>query len=272
MKTAFVLSGGGAKGAFQVGVIQRLVEQGIKPDLIMGSSVGAINSAGFAHLGVQGMKDVWLNIKSPNDIISLNWWNILWAKGVYSTRPLRKLLDRYAPGPYQCEAIACMTNLQTGAIQYVSNKNVSPSEFLDAVQGSASMPFIMEPINNYWVDGGVREQTPLKQAILQGADTIYVILCGPPVQDPTEPWVNYWPPAISYGIRALGIMEHEVFINDLKTCLKKNNDPNYKKINIKIFAPDKSYIDTLQFEPDLIKIAIQAGYDLAGKGPIQLSI
>jgi NTE family protein len=50
MTTAFVLSGGVSLGAVQVGMLQALAERGITPDLLVGTSVGAINAAFVADL------------------------------------------------------------------------------------------------------------------------------------------------------------------------------------------------------------------------------
>ena len=93
MKTAYVLSGGGAKGAFQVGAMEYLHKKGLRPDLIVGTSVGALNAAGYSYGGMRGLLNLWDGIKGNKSIIKLNWWRLLWATGIYTTKPLRKLLD-----------------------------------------------------------------------------------------------------------------------------------------------------------------------------------
>jgi predicted acylesterase/phospholipase RssA len=67
MPTAFVLSGGASLGAEQVGMLRALVERGIMPDLIVGSSVGAINGAWLAGrpdaAGVEELATIWRSIR-----------------------------------------------------------------------------------------------------------------------------------------------------------------------------------------------------------------
>jgi NTE family protein len=74
MGTALVLSGGGARGAFQVGAVRYLYEQDIRPDIICGTSVGAINGAklaegeGAADQGLRGLDSLWLNLRENADM------------------------------------------------------------------------------------------------------------------------------------------------------------------------------------------------------------
>jgi NTE family protein len=68
MTTAFVLSGGGSLGAVQVGMLQALAAHGIEPDLLVGTSVGAMNAAWVAAHGTSadslaGLTEVWTRLK-----------------------------------------------------------------------------------------------------------------------------------------------------------------------------------------------------------------
>lgn len=76
-KIGFALSGGGAKGSFQVGVLKYLYERGIKPDIIVGTSVGSINAMKLAEgetsthgsgQGFQGLEQIWLNLRRDDDM------------------------------------------------------------------------------------------------------------------------------------------------------------------------------------------------------------
>src|SRR5687768_13779678 len=70
-KTAFVLGGGGNLGAIQVGMLQAVMERGIKPDVVVGCSVGAINAAAVAAnptvSGIELLRDIWISIR--DDVI-----------------------------------------------------------------------------------------------------------------------------------------------------------------------------------------------------------
>src|SRR3954468_9556304 len=76
-KTAFVLSGGGNMGALQVGMLRALVERDIRPDLVLGCSVGALNGAAYAAdptpAGVDRLEDLWLRLAGPDVMPASNW-------------------------------------------------------------------------------------------------------------------------------------------------------------------------------------------------------
>lgn len=261
MKTAYVLSGGGAKGAFQVGVMERLItDMGIVPDVVYGTSVGALNAAGYAYVGLDGLRDVWLSIKSRKDILSRNYLSVLWATGMYSMKPLRKILEKSIAGDARCEAVSCWVSLTTGEIGYTSNKVADRTAFIDAVEASACIPYVMETVGSR-IDGGCREQAPLKKAIVDGADRIIVILCNPIRENPEYEWKmpTGWFKWFKIGMRALDVMEHEVFVNDIKRCIAYNEDPERKQIDLKFYAPDRTLLDTLDFEPDKIQAALEQG-------------
>lgn len=139
-RTALVLSGGGARGAYQVGVLRGLVEQGFlssdRPeiDVFVGSSAGSINSASLAahaddlEAGIARLEHVWGTIHASQvyrtDIASLGRIGLRWAwdlsfggatrevqpKSLLDTSPLRKLLAEHVP----LSGIA--ENLRTGRL------------------------------------------------------------------------------------------------------------------------------------------------------------
>jgi predicted patatin/cPLA2 family phospholipase len=120
----------------------------------------------------------------------------------------------------------------------------------------------MEPVDRNWVDGGVREQTPLKQAIKSGHTDIIVILCNPITENPINKWKPTWPYPLSYGLRAIDIMEQEMMLDDIRECLAKNERPGYQKINLKVYSPKILLMDTIEFDPNKIRNAIQAGREV----------
>lgn len=258
-KVGVVLSGGGAKGAFQVGVLQRLIEKGVKPSVFFGTSVGALNAAGMAYLGIDDLTKLWLAIKGKNDILCPAWWKLLWMGGLYSMKPLREKLAQVIKGDSMAEAVVCYVDLPKGQIHYASNLDMSVEEFRRYVEASAAIPGVMELPDGVLADGGVREQTPLKQAIKAGCDEIHVILCNPMEENPVDHWLASFPKVASTIMRVIDVMEHEVFLNDILLCDKRNSDPNYKQITLKVYAPDILLIDTLEFDPAKIRQAMEQG-------------
>lgn len=271
-KTAYVLAGGGAKGAFQLGVMQTLDKQGIKPDLLVGTSVGALNSVGYAWKGIQGATDIWLGIKSRESILSLSTWEkirTLWRTGYYNMSPLRGILKNVMSGPAPegaPEAVACYVELKSSSVKYASNraKGMTLEKFRVYVEASAAIPLTMELPNDpdgkgLLADGGVRERAPLRAAIDAGYDTIYVILNNPISVDMLDPWKQSFPDILTTGYRAIDVCQQELFVSDIRLCDQKNADPTKKQINLIVYAPDKLLIDTIQFEPGPIRAAIAQG-------------
>jgi len=258
-KIAYVLSGGGAKGSFQVGAMRYLEEKGIRPEAVYGTSVGALNATGYAFRGMDSVEAFWRGIKGKGDILSSNWWRPC-AAGIYSTKPLRKILEHEILGPDlnpTCDAIVCYVDLIDLAVKYSNSSIDSKADFIDAALASASIPFVMEPVRGTWVDGGVREQTPLLKAIEDGYTEIYLILCNPVEEVDARKWSPSWPKIVSVGIRATDGLEHEVFMKDLDALLLNT------QITVHTIANPSFLIDTLEFSPDKIKVMVDRGYTTA---------
>jgi hypothetical protein len=99
---------------------------------------------------------------------------------------------------------------------------------------------------------------PLQQAIIEGADEIYVMICNPWIRNLEKPsGVGNW---IQVALHMIDILTHEIFINDIQTCLRLNNDPEIKTITIHLFAPDHLFTDTMDFAPKKIEYGIKMGY------------
>lgn len=249
---ALVLAGGGAKGAYQAGVIQQLIRE--RFDLVVGTSAGALNAVGYAHLGTNGLIDMWRGIKGRGDIFSYSW--LSW--GVFSSKPLRKIVSNAIKKPPQCDVWVSRVCLESGDLLYSK-----PGDhcYEDSIIASCSIPGAIQPVKIdglTFVDGGVRENCPLKRAIDFGADEITVILCNP-LSEKSWKDPGGMLPVASYVIRAMDIAMHEMLVNDLDSVKRKNSDPNKRNIKVRIYAPDKEPMDTLDFEPAKIRDAILLG-------------
>lgn len=189
MERALILSGGGARGAFQAGVIRYLNDVGWVPDLVCGTSVGAMNAVAMGT----GM--------SPADLIGL--WQSLSRRAVYLRRPawlIRSLLGRKPfastndTGPMRAllaqhiDIAALRKSRMEIIISTVDMRTSQPAWFdrseieIDHVAASAAIPvlFPWQTINGrpYW-DGGVMHNTPIAPALIRGAREIIVVLLSP---------------------------------------------------------------------------------------------
>ena len=103
-KTAFVLAGGGSFGAIQVGMLHSLAAHGIEADMVVGSSVGALNGAFYAGdptlRGVEKLGDIWREL-TRQDVFPMNWRTVLgflWRRDfLISHDGIRKLIDDHIP-------------------------------------------------------------------------------------------------------------------------------------------------------------------------------
>lgn len=253
MRKAWVLSGGGAKGGFQVGVMKRLLETESAPDHIFGTSVGAINAFALSAFGISDTEKFWLEINSRRHVLGPEWLKLFWAKGIFNLNPLKKRLMRAEKKVFDIPFSVAFTDISTGEVRYASNLAApSVKAMVDLVLASSAIPFAMAPIRGTLFDGGIREQVPLKKCLEFGPwDEVTIILCNPPRALPIEQNSFGFPKALTLGLRALDVMEHEVFLNDFKIC---------GGAKFRIFAPDEYLHGTLEFKRDKIKKAIDLGY------------
>jgi NTE family protein len=181
-----VLSGGGAKGAFQVGAERVLREErGYRWDRIFGVSVGALNAALLAQEEYDRLRDAWLQLREEDVHQRYGWplavfrLAILKRLGAYDNTPLRRTIERHAAGrPFRIPAHAGRVSLRTGAYELVSS---DAPDFLDAVWQSATIPVVWEPVGEAaWVDGGLRNVTPLGDALDYSPSEVVVIVTGRP--------------------------------------------------------------------------------------------
>lgn len=301
MKTGLILSGGGAKGAFQVGALDYLInEKKVDFDIICGVSVGALNASMVAQGDSNTLKKLWLEIKSPRDIFRQRLFGVLGglfgADSVYSNRPLWKKIDQYVD-PEKIrkkgkELRIGTVSLQTG--EYISVNQNFP-DLKKWILASTSIPVTFEPINldkKQVIDGGVREITPLSTAIELGAERIFVILASPTNvrHHPDKEYRSL----MEIGVRSLDIVLAEVCANDLRiaemvnanirswNAVKKKVESSghrvkdffqgidfihdkHREIEFIDIIPEEEIIGTLEFNPGNIRQAISAGYAEAKK-------
>jgi NTE family protein len=305
-KLALVLSGGGAKGAFQVGVLDELItKRGVKVDIVVGVSTGALQALGVAQKDVPGMVDEWLAIRKDSDIYKKRvlgaLGGFLGGDAIYNAAPLRRTLERFADeAKLKASGIKLLlgvANLGTGQFRTVDEQVPGIHNW---VYASCAMPVFFDPlvtrdangVEEQWVDGGVRDVTPLGAALELHPRGVIVVRASP---RPKPGPVRTFPNLIKIGLRAVDILQSEVSANDTATATMINDliaaraaqaavlatagigdaqaaqilkpfDDQISKYHFApnhVIEPEVEFSETLEFDADKIRAAIAAGRQAA---------
>ena len=187
-------------GAYEVGMLRGLLEEGIRPDLVVGTSVGALNGAAVAAsptLEMVGrLRDVWLSVdedKIFGGSLIAGARNLVRSRThLHSSRPLRGLIADLVPVstfeelavPFQCVA---------ASVERAEEHWFNEGPLADAVLASAAVPGVYPPVEiagEHFIDGGVVNSIPISRAVELGAQEIYVLHVGrieTPLQVPRTP-------------------------------------------------------------------------------------
>ncbi len=200
MTTAFVLGGGGLLGAHEVGMLRALAEAGVTPDLVVGTSIGAINGA-FVAADPAGAADrlgeLW-----HGEAIRQAFSENLWGRAVrlarsgthlHSIEPLRHMLAARLPVsdfaeltlPFHCVA---------ASIERATACWFSAGPLVPAILASCAVPGLLPAVrvgDEHFFDGGLVDSIPVGRALALGASTVYVLQVGrieSPLTVPRRPW------------------------------------------------------------------------------------
>jgi len=183
-KRVVILGGGASLGAHQVGAMRWLEEQGLRPDAIVGSSIGVVNACLYASGGVERMEQAWSQVRMGPTRFRPSWrHNPISGLSFFSIDPLRREFERFfdyeriLASPLELSFI--LLNLSRGEGQFVSNRHArSAADLARLVTAGYSIPILFPPVahrGEWYVDGGFAWNVPLLQAIEMGATEIYVL-------------------------------------------------------------------------------------------------
>lgn len=303
LKIALVLSGGGAKGAYQAGVIDQIHKRlGLQYEVVSGVSVGNLNGAMVAQDKVDELVNIWKNISDDKvykkkSVLKVVWQFVKHKIGignapfsVYNNDPLKKLISKHLV--YEdlvTDFLSGRVSLNTGEYK----NDLDADNFIDQVLASTAIPMIWKPVefdDQQWVDGGVRNVTPLSDVLNYNPDLIIII--------PTQ-WYSQKRYAsfrgsgdkgktldiIEVADRTLGTIMNETFMNDLDNLirinelvgqaerkdlvLKKENGKPFKYYECLIIPPTMSMGDPLNFDHDVTMKRFEHGIK-RGKRSVRL--
>lgn len=198
--TAFVLGGGGVLGAAEVGMLRALLEGGVRPDLVVGTSVGAVNGA-FAAAdptpeAARRLAELWRELAGQVFAASLRrqvGTALRTRTSLHGTGPLRRLLTEHLPVrdfadlavPFACVA---------ASVERAAEHWFDTGPLVDAVLASAAVPGLLPAVplhGEHFLDGGLVNSVPVGEAVRRGARTVWVLQVGrveQPLRPPRQPW------------------------------------------------------------------------------------
>ena len=204
MSTAFVLGGGGVLGAVEVGMLRALLERGITPDLVLGTSVGALNGALVAREPrlsvIDKLAALWQGAgNEPSQHVygdtPLRTVRRAMATGthLWSAKPLRRALEDEL-GDLTFEDLPVRFQVCAASIERAAEHWFTSGPVVPAVVASAAVPGLLPPAKvdgEHYLDGGIVNSIPLGRAVQLGASRVYVLQVGRidrPLTVPRRPW------------------------------------------------------------------------------------
>ncbi len=185
--TAFVFAGGGSLGAVQVGMMQSLAKHGVHADMVVGSSVGALNGAYYAgdptFDGAQRLAEIWRGL-SRRDVFPIGWhtlFDFLWQRDFHISHDgIRRLIEDHIP--YRnIEDAKLPLHIVTTDIISGDSIVLSEGSAAEAIVASTAIPGAFTPIhykNFYLADGAISSNTPVKIAVRKGARRLIILPTG----------------------------------------------------------------------------------------------
>jgi len=284
-KTALVLSGGGAKGAFQVGAEKYLREEkGYSWDIIAGISVGALNGTMLAMEKYDRLASIWENIRREEVFKGrFNFFTALklffGAKSIYCNDPLASIVDKEVkPGEIVKDLRIGTVSLRTG--RYTVYRGDDPN-IKKAVLASTVVPIVWAPQyvstdRQMMVDGSLRRFSPIGDVLDGEPDEVVVINCWPRHPAPLkEPLANI----LDIAQRALDIASSEIIYSDIhqfthinhnvqeaarkKVTLHNTKGKAYKYYKYLIIEPSGHLGSILDFSPETVERSRKAGWEQA---------
>jgi NTE family protein len=201
-ETAFVLGGGGLLGAVEVGMLRALLEAGVRPDLILGTSVGALNGALVAAdpgAGViERLVGLWQSAAGSREVYGDSAVRqvrraVRTGTHLHSSEPLR---DRLAQelGDLSFAELAVPFQCCAASIERATEHWFTTGRVVDAVMASAAVPGLLPPAEvdgEHYLDGGIVNSVPVGRAVECGAMRVFVLQVGRvdrPLKPPRRPW------------------------------------------------------------------------------------
>lgn len=278
-----VLSGGGAKGAYQVGVLTYLSELEFfkkGPKYVGGVSIGSINAAAIAQhsrsdftLSIDNLEKFWIkDVASTKDILHFRFPKYIsgfWKMSFYKTTKIENIfnnridIDAIRKSDINLEVSA--VNMSNGEIRSFNNQDPF---LMKGIMASSAYPFAFPPVkiqDSFYIDGGVRDLTPLKRAINYGVDNIICIGTDHTNEEMKEMKLRN---IFDIGRSLVRICSANNFKNDIDKLLRINSQlsngkysPRRRPIGLILLNPSQPIGDTFDFSIEKNLWRMKLGYN-----------
>lgn len=244
-EVAFVLGGGGIHGAAEVGMLKALQARGIAPDVVLGTSVGALNGASLAddpRRAVERLAQLWLSVdeSSPFDASLLERASTFarTRTHLHANHRLQRMLLTHLDArrfdelvlPFQCVA---------ASIERASARWFDRGPLIPALLATTAVPGLLPPVEidgEHYLDGGLVHSIPVGRAIELGAKRIFVLQVGrveTPLTPPSKPW--------EVGLVAFEISRRHRFVEEMASV------PDDVEVHLLPSGAELDATDTAQF-------------------------
>lgn len=268
-KIYVVASGGGSKISYQAGVIDTLIKNDVHFSGVSGVSAGALVGSMIACGKEDELVDLVLNTRKEDVYKKKNrlkiGWDLIRGKTTsrYTNEPLMELIDKYVHTPTK--------PFRAGRVCYESKKyvsHVSRENYKKQILASTSIPFLVDPVEidgKHYVDGGLRNITPIGDILPYDPDLIVIIPTEPRDKKKTQKYTGNLIPTLEGYI---SIVLDEAFDSDIREFENKNQKAykgNYKYYRSVILEPPVTLGSGTDFSYERQKQRIELGREVATK-------
>jgi NTE family protein len=275
---ALVLSGGGARGAYEIGVVKAILETGVEFDFVFGTSIGGINAAFIAQGSFNRLEDLWSSMKATDifrmpTLSQLRHMIIGHRWGLLDNSPLEQLLyrelklERFLSSALKVGLLT--TDLCTLQTKITTTDEIeSLPQLVDVLMAASAVPILFpaRDLNGegMWIDSALVRNTPIETAINMGAREIYTVLVQAE-NDGTCP-TNL----LQVLTRCADILLYASARDGIRVVMEYNKalanhpdlDPSQYRLGLKVFQPrDQVNQHLLDVTPAGSQALIRQGYE-----------
>lgn len=264
---ALVLSGGGGRGAYECGVYKYMEEAGLIPDILVGTSIGAVNAAAIASgKTAADLEAAWLSTRT-RDI--QRFWRLRRWRSIYDTSPWARTLHRFidfdALARTEKHLLITATEVEKGDLRIFDNweMEITPAHILASCSIPLVYPWTRIGEYHYW-DGAVMANTPLSVAIDAGADEVYVVLLSPVgeryISLPRWPWHTF---AVMLDLALSATFENDIKqLERINRLVAQEMDEKHRYIRCRVIVPSREIglLQILRYDPLTSRELIDLGY------------